>query len=139
MPYTTAHWKRFFTETGHPEHADDPRFADISQRTTHVEPLYQILADILATRSTAAWLALFERLEVPASPMNALEQLHEDPHLAATGFFVELHDDKLGTVRLTSAPVKFDGARNEVRVPPRLGEHTKEVLREIGFSGKDFS
>ena len=133
MPYTNAHWQRFFTETGHADHASDARFANISERTKHIEPLYQITGGILRTRSTAEWLALFERLEIPASRVNQLEDLAHDPHLAATGFFETVRDDKMGALRFTAVPVKFDGARAPVSMPPRLGEHTDEVLREAGI------
>ena len=134
MPYTNAHWQRFFTETGHPQHAADPRFANISERTKHIEPLYQLTGDILRTRSTADWLALFEQLEIPAARVNQLEDLINDPQLTSGGFFETLRDDKMGPVRFTGVPVKFDGVRPPISMPPRLGEHTGEVLREAGVS-----
>ncbi len=132
MPYTNAHWQRFFNETGHSQHAADARFANISERTKHIEPLYQITGDILRTRSSAAWLELFERLEIPAARVNQLEDLAHDPQLVAGGFFETLRDEKMGAVRFTGVPVKFDGVRPAVRMPPRLGEHNDEVLRAAG-------
>ena len=134
MPYTNAHWQRFFTETGHPQHAADARFANISERTKHIEPLYQLTGDILRTRSTADWLALFEQLEIPAARVNQLEDLINDPQLTSGGYFETLRDDKMGPVRFTGVPVKFDGVRPPISMPPRLGEHTGEVLREAGVS-----
>ena len=132
MPYTDAHWQRFFAEAGMPEVAADSRFASITERTKNIEALYQQAADIIATRSTAEWLARFEALEIPASRMNSLEDLTEDPHLRETGFFTSIDDPQLGRVRFPGVPVLFDRERPPVALPPRLGEHTAEVLREAG-------
>ena len=135
MPYTDAHWRRFFTEAGRPELAADPRFANIGERTKNIEALYELAAEIIRTRSTAAWLATFEALEIPGSRMNSLEDLNRDEHLRATGFFAELSDEGLGRVRFPGVPVRFDRQPLPVRLPPRLGQHTEEVLREAGATG----
>jgi crotonobetainyl-CoA:carnitine CoA-transferase CaiB-like acyl-CoA transferase len=132
MPYTDAHWRRFFTEAGRPELAADPRFANIGERTKNIEALYELAAGIIRMRSTAEWLATFEALEIPGSRMNTLEDLNSDEHLRATGFFAELSDAGLGRVRFPGVPVRFDRQALPVRLPPRLGQHTDEVLREAG-------
>ena len=132
MPYTDAHWKRFFIEAGEPALADDPRFAGIAERTQHVEALYEIADRLIAMRSTADWLAVCARLEIPASRMNRLEDLQADEHLKATGFFATVDDPAMGRLRFPGVPVQFDGERLPVRMPPRLGEHTAQVLASIG-------
>jgi crotonobetainyl-CoA:carnitine CoA-transferase CaiB-like acyl-CoA transferase len=134
MPYTDAHWQRFFIEAGRPELADDARFAGISDRTANIEALYELADSILATRSTDDWLAVCERLEVPASRMNRLEDLPQDEHLVATGFFETLNDPAMGTLRFPGAPVRIDGEKLPLRMPPRLGQHTADVLAEIGVN-----
>ncbi len=134
MPYTDAHWKRFFIEAGEPDLANDPRFANISERTRHIEALYQIADRILATRSTAQWLEVCARLEIPASRMNRLEDLQHDEHLRATGFFTTVDDPAMGRLRFPGVPVLIDGERAPVRMPPRLGQHTAEVLASIGMT-----
>lgn len=131
MPYTDIHWRRFFTETGHPGHAADARFANITERTRHIEALYELAAGIIAGRSTAEWLALFERLEIPAGPMQRLADLEKDRHLAATGFFETLDDPAMGRLVFPGVAAKFNGERPPVRMAPRLGEHTEEILDEI--------
>ena len=65
--------------------------------------------------------------------MHRIDQLENDPHLAATGFFRHLHDIGMGELVLPSAPLRFDGQRAQQAFPPRLGEHTLEVLREAGL------
>ena len=132
MPYTDTHWKRFFVEAGEPELADDPRFANIALRTRHIEALYQIADRILATRTTAQWLEVCARLEIPASKMNRLEDLPHDEHLVTTGFFETIEDPSMGTLKFPGVAVQIDGERLPVGMPPRLGEHTAEVLASIG-------
>ena len=131
MPYTDAHWRRFFQEAGRPDAAADPRFASIGERTRHIAELYALAAQLLATRSTQAWVEACERLEIPCARMNRLEDLEQDPHLQATGFFRSIQDPAMGEVRFTAPPVRIDGEAFPVRMAPRLGEHTQEVLREV--------
>ena len=131
MPYTDAHWRRFFQEAGRPDAAADPRFAGIAERTRHIGALYALAAELLATRSTAVWVEACERLEIPCARMNRLEDLEHDPHLQATGFFRSIQDPAMGEVRFPAPPVRIDGQALPVRMAPRLGEHTQEVLREV--------
>ncbi|QOF76737.1 CaiB/BaiF CoA transferase family protein [Variovorax sp. 38R] len=133
MPYTSAHWRRFFAEVGEPALADDPRFADMAARTRHIGELLELAGGFVATGSTAHWLAICERLEIPAAPVSRLDDLPRDPHLVATGFFTELHDPNMGAMRFPGVSVKFDGVRPPVRMPPRLGEHTRESLAAAGW------
>ncbi len=60
----------------------------------------------------------------------------DDPHLRATGFFDTLDDPAMGTLRMTGAPVRFDGQRAASALPPRLGQHTRSLLGEAGLSGE---
>ena len=133
MPYTDAHWCRFFIEAGAPELALDDRFTNISARTRNIEKLYELAAQFIAGRSTATWLEIFNQLEIPASRMNRLEDLSQDEHLSATGFFETLQDPMMGTLKFPGVPVKFDHVRPPVRMAPRLGEHTDQLLAELGM------
>lgn len=133
LPYTDAHWRAFFTEAGAVEHATDPRFVTIAARTTNIDQLYELVANLIAQHSSSHWLAACERIGVPASPVLSLDEMIDDPHLAAVGFFSTLHDPKLGELRVPGVPVLFNGQRPPVAVPPRLGEHNREVLSEYGF------
>ena len=137
MPYTDAHWQRFFIEGGMPEAAADPRFANISERTRNIDALYTLAAQVIETRSTDAWLEVFARLEVPASRMNRLEELMDDPHLKATGFFRTIDDPRMGRLQFPGAPVRIDRGRLPVGMAPRLGEHTHQVLTEAGIAPLD--
>jgi crotonobetainyl-CoA:carnitine CoA-transferase CaiB-like acyl-CoA transferase len=136
MPYTTQHWQRFFAEVGEPALASDPRFADMAARTRHIGELLELAGSFVARGTTAQWLATCERLEIPAAPISRLDDLPADPHLVATGFFTELDDPRMGAMRFPGVPVKFDGVRPAVRMPPRLGEHTRESLAAVGWSAE---
>jgi crotonobetainyl-CoA:carnitine CoA-transferase CaiB-like acyl-CoA transferase len=132
LPYTDAHWRRFFEAAGLPQLVGDERFATAPARTANIEALYETIGRAMAQRSTAEWLEVFDRIDIPASRVARLQDLPRDPHLAATGFFERVHDERMGTVVFPGVPVRFDGQRPPVRMAPRLGEHTDEVLAEAG-------
>ena len=136
VPYSTQHWQRFFDAAGQPQVMHDERFRTLAERTRHIDVLYGELARCLAQRTTAQWMEVCERLDIPAAPMRRLDELEDDPHLAATGFFLEMHDPGLGRFVLPRPPLLFDGAAATPGLPPRLGEHTVDVLREAGLSGQ---
>ncbi|WP_151447492.1 CaiB/BaiF CoA transferase family protein [Lacisediminimonas profundi] len=133
MPYTDAHWRRFFEAAGQPGHAADPRFSSMSARTVNIGELYRITGEIVAQQDSAYWLELCERIEVPASRVNLLQDLPNDPHLKATGFFERLEDQSMGTLVFPGVPVRFDGERPPVGPAPRHGADTVSVLREAGL------
>lgn len=139
MPYTNAHWQKFFVGVAQPELASDARFTSMAARTQHIEALYEITGQIVAQHDTAHWLALCERLEIPAARMNTLADLKTDPHLQATHFFAELDDPVMGALRFPGVPVLFDGERPPVTSVPRLGEHTHEVFAQAGVSADTVS
>lgn len=134
VPYTDLHWQRFLLEAGRADLLNDPRFADMAARTRHIDALYAELAACLATRSTSHWLDVCERLDIPAAPLRGLEDLEADPHLAATGFFRTIEDPRMGRLVMPASPLRFANAESPTpRVPPRLGEHTREVLEQAGL------
>jgi crotonobetainyl-CoA:carnitine CoA-transferase CaiB-like acyl-CoA transferase len=135
LPYLRKHWERFFAAIGRPDLAADPRVTDDRKRSLHVQELYAILEDILATRGTAEWLALFHRLDIPAARVNTLDEVLDDSHLASVGFFHESEHPSEGAIRTPGIPVRIDGeAGAPTRPAPRLGEHTREVLEEAGLA-----
>ena len=134
MPYTDRHWADLFEEVGSSKMQKDLRFDGIAARTRNIDLLYDQLADILATRSTSEWIEIFGRLDIPAAPVIALDELVHDEHLEQTDFFQELRDQAMGDIRFPGVPVRFDGVRPGIDMPPRLGEHTVEVLAMAGLS-----
>lgn len=133
MPYTDAHWQRFFTALGETALATDERFSSMAARTRHIDALYETTGQLVAQQDTAYWLALCDRIDIPAARMNKLEDLPDDPHLQATGFFETLEDPAMGRLRFPGVPVQFDGVRPPIQPPPRLGADSVAVLRQAGI------
>ena len=134
LAYTDRHWKAFFGLAGRPELSADPRYADISARTENVAELYATAEELLGNRTTAEWLVVLEEAEVPAGPVNALEDLLADPHLAGRDLFRRVDHPSEGETMQVGPSVRFSRSPVEVRGhAPLLGEHTVQVLREAGL------
>ena len=137
VPYSDQHWRKFFGEADRADLLKDPRFDGLAARTRNIDLLYSELAKCIALRSTADWLETCDRLDIPAAPMRRLADLEKDPHLAQTGFFTTLEDPAMGTLVMPAAPLRFDGAKAALTLPPRLGQHTVEVLIQAGLPQPD--
>ncbi|MBL8674854.1 MAG: CoA transferase, partial [Rhodospirillales bacterium] len=107
LPYTDKHWERFFELAERPDLAADPRFKDGPTRAQHYNELYQVLAELLKPRATAEWLRLFDEADIPAMPANTLEEVLEDEHLKATGFFTRREHPTEGPITTVGSPLDF--------------------------------
>jgi crotonobetainyl-CoA:carnitine CoA-transferase CaiB-like acyl-CoA transferase len=136
LPYMNAHWDTFCEVTGHPELKDDPRFRTMGDRTRNIDDTYAETARIMATRNTQEWLDLFAATSVPINRVNTLADLADDPHLLETGFWKTVEHPTEGRLRTTAFPVNFSAtpADETRRHAPRLGEHTRELLAELGYA-----
>ena len=136
--YTDRHWQRFFAISGHAEMASDPRYADIHGRTRHIGELYAFLAQTFETKTTAEWVKLLGEADVPVIEMNTPEQLLEDPHMAAVGFFTEQEHPSEGRIRAIGIAQQWSESSPALRYPaPRLGEHSEQLLTEYGFTTEE--
>jgi crotonobetainyl-CoA:carnitine CoA-transferase CaiB-like acyl-CoA transferase len=126
LPYTRRQYEALFAEAGRSELLDDPRFATPRARIDHADRLYELVAQIMATRTTAEWLRACRELGVPAVEMASLQELVDQLPL-------ELHP-LTGAYRVVPPPVRFDSTTVGVRRPaPLIGEHTDEVLAAVGY------
>ncbi|HEX7023994.1 MAG TPA: CaiB/BaiF CoA-transferase family protein [Gemmatimonadales bacterium] len=129
-----ALWERFVAVMGMEELAADPRFATREQRTARAEELHQILGQVFLQHPTSHWVELLNGAGVPAAPVNSVGQMMAEPQIAARAMIVEQEHPRAGTIRVVGVPVKLSRTPGEVRTPaPLLGEHTDEILAELGL------
>jgi crotonobetainyl-CoA:carnitine CoA-transferase CaiB-like acyl-CoA transferase len=128
-------WQRLLAVLEAPELAADPRFTDNVARMRNLAALEAALAPLIAARDSADWLARLDAAGVPAGPVRDIGMMLADPQVEARQMVVETPHAKLGTVRTLGVPVKFSATPAGVRHgAPLLGEHTRAVLREHGYS-----
>ena len=141
LVYTNKQWKAFFAGLGRlDQYAANSHLHDFASRRRHVNEVNGIIADILRTLTTAEALALFERCDIPCAPMNDLDALIDDPHLAAVEFFQTRPHPTEGRIRYNGIPSRWNGAALKItRHAPRLGEHSLAVLKEAGISTEEIA
>src|SRR5262249_47454459 len=128
----------FFDAIGRPELKTDPRFDSPSSRTSNATAYWEIRKQGLAQKTTEEWLKVFDDLDVPAARYNSIDDLLTDPHLSDVGFFESEEHPSEGRIRRTRPANSFSAGAREERLPaPRLGEHTREVLAEVGYDEAD--
>ena len=133
-------WLRTLEAIGAPELAEDPRFRTGEDRMAHLPALEAELARRFRTRPAAYWLDSLDRKGVPCGPVYDMLQALNDPQTAARKMLVEVEHATLGPVKTLGLPVKFSETPGEVRKgAPLYGEHTREILREAGFSENEIA
>jgi crotonobetainyl-CoA:carnitine CoA-transferase CaiB-like acyl-CoA transferase len=138
LPYSDRHWRDFFSLAGRPELADDPRLADAQSRSSHVAELYALIAECVRNQTTGYWLGKLKSADIPCGPVNQLAELADDEQLAAVDFFPLTDHPSEGRIRMVRPPVRFGDADCALRRhAPRLGEHSREILREAGLGARE--
>ncbi len=130
-----AQYARLLGALGRPELIDDPRFSSIAARAINVDAVLAVLTDGLRARTTDEWLAILTEADIPCGKANSLADLFDDDYLRDTGFFQQAQHPVEGRVTLPAIAPAFSASPAQVRrLWPTLGEHTREVLREAGFT-----
>jgi crotonobetainyl-CoA:carnitine CoA-transferase CaiB-like acyl-CoA transferase len=133
--YNDKQWKAFAEIIGKPEIMSRPEFATQEARSQNYKGAYAMVADEMKKRSTAFWIEALERGDIPVQKMNTLDDIVSDPHLRAIGYLQLTDHPSEGRIRMLAVPSEWSESKPEYRRhAPRLGEHTREVLGEAGFS-----
>jgi crotonobetainyl-CoA:carnitine CoA-transferase CaiB-like acyl-CoA transferase len=134
LPYSGDNWCAFFEAVGHPECIEEFSVRDPVARARNIDRIYDRMREIAPSRTTAEWEELLLRIDVPHTGFAKLSEVMDQPHLKAVGLFQELEHPTEGKIRQARPPARFSASPAEVRrLAPRLGEHTREVLREVGY------
>ena len=133
-------FRRLCEVLGHPEWPSMPDFADNASRVRHREDLAARIEAITARQPRTHWLSLFEAHDIPCGPINDYAQVFADAQVRAREMVVEVEHPRLGRVRSLGSPIKMSATpANPARRAPLLGEHTNEILTEMGMSEEEIA
>ena len=134
LPYSKDNLRSFFRVIGKEHLIDDPLYATTERTTVNFGAIRAVVEPELLERTADEWIEVLGKADLAATKLNSIEDLRDDPHLQAVGFWREEHHPSEGEVRLINIPVGFSATPGSIRrLAPLLGEHTLEILREQGY------
>jgi crotonobetainyl-CoA:carnitine CoA-transferase CaiB-like acyl-CoA transferase len=118
----------------------DERFSTHTNRAKHIDEVYAYVADVMRVRTTAEWRELLDAADIPNQPMNSPQEIIDDPHLREVGFIRAEEHPTEGLLRTMGPPTFWSGtALGDIPPAPRLGEHSAEVLRALGYADREIA
>jgi crotonobetainyl-CoA:carnitine CoA-transferase CaiB-like acyl-CoA transferase len=131
---SNAEWRAMCHALGHPEWAEDERFATPVGRSENINARLQLIQDVVIGDTSAHWIEVLDKHDVPAAPILTRAQVLEHPQILATEMIVENRHPDIGPLRQARVPARFLGTPPEPpRGAPRLGQHNVEILHELGL------
>lgn len=137
---SNAEWRGLCTALGRPEWIDDPRFRSQSARSANAAERIAIIGAVLESRPTEEWLKLLAAHDVPSAPVLRREQVLNDPQVVHNRLIETIDQPGLGTIRQSRPAARFERTPAGIKGPaPRLGEHTEQILEEIGLARSEIA
>lgn len=138
LPYSADNWCAFFEAVGHPDCIEEFSVRDPVQRARNIDKIYDRMREIAPGKTTAEWEEILLRIDVPHTAFAKLSEIAEQPHLKAVGMFPELDHPTEGKIMQARPPARFSASPASIRrMAPRLGQHSREVLREAGYADEE--
>jgi crotonobetainyl-CoA:carnitine CoA-transferase CaiB-like acyl-CoA transferase len=135
LVYNDKQWRSFLQAVGRDDLLADARFASHANRARHIAEIYDVLAGLMRGRTSAEWIEVLQRADIPFARMNSAADVVADEHLNASGFFEMQDHPSEGRMRVMRTPSDWSESPPGALAPaPRLGQHSAEVLREAGYS-----
>lgn len=136
-----SQFRKFAEIAGHPEWAEDPRFASNQARVAHRSTLIPLIRQVTVFKTTDEWIEVLERAGVPCGPINTLDKVFADPQVRARQMQITMDHGLAGSVPLVASPLRLSATPVQYRqAPPLLGEHTESVLQQhLNFSPDDIA
>lgn len=132
LAITNEQWRRLFVAMDRPDLIGDPRFAEIKPRGDNIDQLYKIVVDEMKKKTTKEWGALLSKADLPSDVVNDFRGLLTDPYLTECGFFQRFEHPTEGRMVSMTSPTTYSRTKASIhRLPPKLGEHTQEILAEL--------
>ncbi|HEY1705795.1 MAG TPA: formyl-CoA transferase [Trebonia sp.] len=128
-------WKRTAEAIGHPDWADDPEYATAEARQHHLFHIFDEIEKWLADKTKYEAVDILRKWEVPCAPVMSMKELAHDKDLRAAETVVEVDQKERGTYLTVGSPIKFSSFKPDIKGAPLLGEHSDEVLAELGYDG----
>jgi formyl-CoA transferase/CoA:oxalate CoA-transferase len=131
-------WELFCKTVGLENIMDKPKFANNAKRVENRDEIVKIVGDLISTKNGEEWLKILTDVGVPCGPIYTIDKIFSDPQILHRKMLCELDHPKVGKVKVTGIPVKLSDTPGEIRTaPPVLGQDSREILTELGYSDQE--
>lgn len=138
LPYIDKHWRNFFEIVGRPEVLEDPRYSTLNARSLHINDMYAMVEALAPTRTTAQWVEILDRAQIPNAPVMRPSDLLDDPHLVWRQLFKKYPHPSEGEILMVEPPMRMSRTPPAIRsMAPLQGADSRAVLQEAGLSATE--